>query len=102
MVSHFDAAVQQGNLGSMAECARIMAEFRTGETSLIQVAHESSPAVDTLQCVLDPWVNGQLGMLPSKLCLSGCSVQHAQPRLCCARPVNNQEYVLNRLLPLDW
>ncbi|KAK9823591.1 hypothetical protein WJX72_004079 [[Myrmecia] bisecta] len=36
VVSHFDAAVSQGDLGIMAECARIMAEFKRGEMSLVQ------------------------------------------------------------------
>lgn len=37
VVARFDDAVSAGNLGGMAECARIMAEFRQGESQLVQV-----------------------------------------------------------------
>lgn len=37
VIARFDAAVAAGDLGGMAECARIMAEFRQGESQLVQV-----------------------------------------------------------------
>lgn len=37
VVARFDDAVSAGDLGSMSECARIMAEFRQGESQLVQV-----------------------------------------------------------------
>lgn len=37
VVVRFDAAAAAGDLGGMAECARIMAEFRRGEAQLVQV-----------------------------------------------------------------
>ena len=37
VVARFDDAVSAGDLGGMAECARIMAEFRQGESQLVQV-----------------------------------------------------------------
>ncbi|BDA40569.1 Exocyst complex component 5 [Coccomyxa sp. Obi] len=36
VIARFDAAVLAGDLGGMAECARIMAEFRQGESQLVQ------------------------------------------------------------------
>ncbi|KAK9916806.1 hypothetical protein WJX75_007279 [Coccomyxa subellipsoidea] len=36
VIARFDAAVAAGDLGGMAECARIMAEFRQGESQLVQ------------------------------------------------------------------
>jgi len=36
VVVRFDAAAAGGDLGGMAECARIMAEFRRGEAQLVQ------------------------------------------------------------------
>ncbi|KAK9835004.1 hypothetical protein WJX81_003494 [Elliptochloris bilobata] len=36
VVARFDAAAAAGDLGGMAECARIMAEFRRGEAQLVQ------------------------------------------------------------------
>lgn len=37
VIARFDAAVAAGDLGGMAECACIMAEFRQGESQLVQV-----------------------------------------------------------------
>ena len=37
VVARFDDAVSAGDLGGMSECARIMAEFRQGESQLVQV-----------------------------------------------------------------
>jgi hypothetical protein len=42
VVARFDAAVSSGDLGAMSECARIMAEFRQGESQLVQVANSPS------------------------------------------------------------
>lgn len=36
-VAGFDEAAAAGDLGGMAKCARIMAEFRRGEAQLVQV-----------------------------------------------------------------
>ena len=36
VVARFDEAVSAGDLGGMSECARIMAEFRQGESQLVQ------------------------------------------------------------------
>lgn len=41
VVARFDAAVASGDLGGMSECARIMAEFRQGESQLVQVQIQS-------------------------------------------------------------
>ena len=38
MVARFDEAVSAGDLGGMSECARIMAEFRQGESQLVQAS----------------------------------------------------------------
>lgn len=38
VVARFDTAVGGSDLGSMMACARIMAEFKRGETSLMQVS----------------------------------------------------------------
>ena len=42
VVARFDTAVGGSDLGSMMACARIMAEFKRGETSLMQVGHNPS------------------------------------------------------------
>ena len=38
VVARFDEAVSAGDLGGMSECARIMAEFRQGESQLVQAS----------------------------------------------------------------
>ena len=43
---NFDAAAAAGDLSGMAECARIMAEFRRGEAQLVQV----QPHVAAVAC----------------------------------------------------
>ena len=45
VIMRFDAAVAAGDLGGMAECARIMAEFRQGESQLVQVMPDRAPTV---------------------------------------------------------
>ncbi len=40
VIARFDDAVSAGDLGGMSECARIMAEFRQGESQLVQVLAE--------------------------------------------------------------
>ena len=41
VIARFDDAVSAGDLGGMSECARIMAEFRQGESQLVQVSAET-------------------------------------------------------------
>ena len=41
VVARFDEAVSAGDLGGMSECARIMAEFRQGESQLVQASSPS-------------------------------------------------------------
>ena len=41
VIARFDDAVSAGDLGGMSECARIMAEFRQGESQLVQVLSEA-------------------------------------------------------------
>ena len=44
VVARFDSAVGGSDLGTMMACARIMAEFKRGETSLMQVRQTPCPA----------------------------------------------------------
>ena len=37
VISQFDSALHQGDLGMMAECAGVMAEFDSSKTILVQV-----------------------------------------------------------------
>ena len=47
VIARFDDAVSAGDLGGMSECARIMAEFRQGESQLVQVPR--APLTASLQ-----------------------------------------------------
>ena len=38
VITNFDKAVHQKDLGTMAECAQVMKEFERGETALMQVS----------------------------------------------------------------
>ena len=46
VVARFDEAVSSGDLVGMSECARIMAEFRQGESQLVQARHPCPGIVD--------------------------------------------------------
>ena len=37
VIASFDRAVQQKDLGTMAECAQVMTQFERGQTTLMQV-----------------------------------------------------------------
>ena len=43
VIASFDKAVQQKDLGTMAECARVMTEFERGNAVLMQVLHSNTP-----------------------------------------------------------
>jgi hypothetical protein len=56
VVVRFDAAAAGGDLGGMAECARIMAEFRRGEAQLVQArAAPAARARGPEACLRRPW-----------------------------------------------
>lgn len=42
VIASFDKAVQQKDLGTMAECAQVMTEFERGDTALMQVKETPS------------------------------------------------------------
>ena len=42
VIASFDKAVQQKDLGTMAECAQVMTEFERGDTALMQVKQTPS------------------------------------------------------------
>ena len=52
VVARFDEAVSASDLGSMSECARIMAEFRQGESQLVQASLVADTGLRHASCEL--------------------------------------------------
>ena len=52
VVARFDEAVSAGDLGGMSECARIMAEFRQGESQLVQASSVADLVLAPAPCFL--------------------------------------------------
>ena len=56
VVARFDEAVSAGDLGAMSECARIMAEFRQGESQLVQAGSPHRPCAGSCTMLPVSWL----------------------------------------------